>query len=157
MKYNNDLSAEYVRSILDYNPETGEIIWRIWKNVRPEWNTRYANKIAGKKEKDSRIRININRKLYLAHRIAWLIMTGEWPVHEIDHRDLTPDNNKWNNLRQANQSQNNCNHPIRKDNVSGLKCVFWDKSRGKWVAQIKINKIRIKISNSFSILMRILI
>lgn len=76
---------------------------------------------------DNRVNLHINRdggsKLYKAHRVAWLLMTGEWPEHEIDHIDTNPTNNAWSNLRLANRSENCMNRNRQANNTSGYKGV----------------------------------
>jgi hypothetical protein len=66
-------------------------------------------------------------------------MTGSSPAG-IDHRDRNGLNNKWNNLRAANQTQNNGNSRLSTKNKSGRKGVFWSKHRQTWTAQIKKGK-----------------
>ena len=75
MKPRNDLTAEYVRSILDYNEKTCEFRWKV--NLR--------NKV-----KAGAVAIGIGGRLYKTHRLAHLIQTGEWPetINERRHRIL---------------------------------------------------------------------
>ncbi len=133
------ISAEYVRNILDYNPDTGIFIWKYRTDVSNRWNTKYVGKRAGWKDSKGAYVLTINDKYYKAHRIAWLYMTGEWPKEEIDHRDLNGMNNKWENLREATHSQNQFNKRAQSNNKSGYKGVHWDKYKEKWVAAIGIN------------------
>jgi len=136
----NDLTAEYVRSILDYNPETGAFTWKHRSDVRKEWNTRYAGKNASNFDKsNNRFFVCINHIHYYAHRLAWIYMTGEWPKELIDHEDLNPQNNKWDNLREATPSQNQQNQGKPITNTSGYKGVAFHKQRNKWRASISIN------------------
>jgi hypothetical protein len=62
-------------------------------------------------------------------------MTGEWLNSLPDHRDLDRDNNKWNNLRPSNRSQNGANRPACVNNKVGLKGVR--KVGKRYVTQIK--------------------
>ena len=47
----SDLTADYVRSILDYDKETGIFVWRYRSDKALNWNARYAGKEAGAKPK----------------------------------------------------------------------------------------------------------
>jgi hypothetical protein len=93
----NDITAEFVRSVLDYNPETGVFVWKKRNNLPPRangWNTKYAGTVAGRKKiSTSYLELAINGRFYSLHRLAWLYMTGEWPKHEIDHIDANIINN----------------------------------------------------------------
>lgn len=78
-------------------------------------------------------------KMFLAHRLIWLYMTGEHPVGEIDHIDGNRTNNSWINLRCVDAFENSRNQGERKDNTSGCRGVSYRKSgRGnnRWVARI---------------------
>jgi hypothetical protein len=59
---------------------------------------------------------------------------------QIDHVDGNGLNNKRSNLRYANQSQNNMNKRISKNNSSGFKGVHFDNYSKKWIVQIRKNK-----------------
>jgi len=149
IKYCNNLSARYVRSILDYNPETGIFTWRHRPDAGRVWNLRFAGKVAGNVNRKSGYhRISINGSRYYSHRLVWLLMTGKWPVAEIDHRDKIRSNNKFNNLRQATHSQNHCNK-TSPQNRSGYKGVYFDKKVGRFGASIKIRR-RSKFLGYFS-------
>jgi len=58
----------------------------------------------------------------------------------IDHIDGDKTNNSLDNLRLCSYSQNNRNSSKRENASSIYKGVCWDKSIGKWKAQIQINR-----------------
>jgi hypothetical protein len=143
--------AKTLRNILNYDPETGILSWRKrpiehfaangpWKT----WNIKYAGKRAGAialRGKYINISLTMNGRRYtpLAHRVAWAIMTGEWPAYEIDHSNGNGTDNRWDNLRQATRGQNCQNTHRRKDNVSGFKGVHWNSSRRKWTTRVRVS------------------
>lgn len=51
----------------------------------------------------------VRKREYLAHRVIWLMHYGQWPTDLIDHRDLDKSNNKIENLRECNTSENHQN------------------------------------------------
>jgi hypothetical protein len=78
--------------------------------------------------------------MYMAHRLAWLYMTGVMPTLQIDHEDRVRNHNWWSNLREATNSQNQFNASMRVDNTSGYKGVSQCKKTGKWRAYIQNEK-----------------
>ncbi|MFA4974657.1 MAG: HNH endonuclease [bacterium] len=142
--------AELIRRILDYNPETGEFRWKpraveMFENGAQTaaqscaiWNARYAGKVAGCMNNNGYLVVRISRRCYFAHRIAWLIVTGEWPNGDVDHKNLDKSDNRWNNLREATRSQNLANKRTPSSNTSGYKGVHWNRQIGKWQAQIRV-------------------
>ena len=128
------LTAERLRELLDYDPETGVFRWRVRRG------SAHTGRRAGTPGPKGSLVIRVDRILHLAHRLAWLWMTGEWPAAMIDHVDLKPANNKWSNLRSASSAQNNWNTGARRHNSIGAKEVHFDKARGKYRAQIQANK-----------------
>lgn len=136
----NDLTAEYVRSILDYDPETGIFVWK-WRADCPDvWNIRFARTPAGspvtKGRNKGRVLISIDRRDYLAARLAWVYMTGSWPNGQVDHRDTDHANDRWTNLRDATHSQNMFNRRRPRNNTSGFVGVGWDCTRDKWQVHV---------------------
>ena len=95
------LTQQRVRELLWYDRETGLFTWLVATSNR-------VGATAGYQDKRGYIWIGIDGVVYLAHRVAWLWMTGEMPV-EIDHHDTDKGNNRWRNLREATRGQNNVN------------------------------------------------
>jgi hypothetical protein len=139
----NDLTAEYVRSILDYNPNTGQFT-RL--NV-PGTRTDLVNKPTGSAHNMGYITIFIKGKHYYAHRLAWLIVTGAWPSYDIDHKNNIRNDNKWENLRLATKSQNLMNTGVYKSNTVGYKGVHKRKNWNKWRARIIVNGKRLHLGD----------
>jgi len=146
-RYHNDLPPAYVQRILDYNPETGIFHWKYRPNYYPQWNGRFAGKKAGGITQYGYIFIRINKKNYLAQRLAWLLMTNEWPKEDVDHRDTNKLNNRWSNLREADSSSNKCNVAKQANNTSGFKGVSWHKRTKTWRADICVRKKQISLGN----------
>lgn len=71
-----------------------------------------------------------------AHRLAFFLMTGKWPLQQVDHINGDKKDNRWINLREASASQNKANENRRSTNTSGLKGVSWHKKAEKWRAYI---------------------
>jgi hypothetical protein len=135
-----NLSAEFVRSILDYDPESGVFTWKYREDARSQWNGSFVGKEAGWINNLGYRRIAINGSSYLAHRLAWLIVTGEWPQFEIDHEDGDAANNKFSNLREATHRENGRNAKLNSRNISGVAGVYWNKQCQKWCAQIRVDR-----------------
>lgn len=129
----SDISAEKVRRLLDYDPTTGVFRWRVSRGQLK------AGSIAGAFDSFGHRQIRINRRKYLAHRLAWLYVTGAWPDGDLDHEDLDPANNRFANLRLATPAQNQHNRALQKNNTSGFKGVSFRRRTGNWSAYIGIN------------------
>lgn len=128
------ITQSQLKEHFDYNPETGDFIWRKIGKGR-----KGIGKTAGTVKGNGYHYLNFGEKAYLSHRMAFLFMVGEIPCM-IDHRDGDPLNNKWDNLRDCSHSQNMCNARIRSDNKSGAKGVSWFARDKKWEVVLRINK-----------------
>jgi Demerecviridae HNH endonuclease len=88
------------------------------------------------------IYIKIGKVSYRAHHIVWFLCKGEWPTHDIDHRDSDGTNNRIGNLRKCTSSQNQANSKRRADNSSGYKGVSFNREQQMFIAAIQINRER---------------
>ena len=123
------LTHDKLRERVDYNPETG-VFTSLVK----------ARKV-GTIMSCGYLRIQIDRKSYLAHRLAFLYMNGAFPLHQVDHINLDRGDTRWANLREATQSDNSSNKRAFSNNKSKLKGVCYHKLTGKWQATIRKNKV----------------
>lgn len=73
---------------------------------------------------------------YLAHRLAWLYMTGAWPIRDLDHINGVKDDNKWSNLREATKTENQGNRKVSRNNKTGCKGIYFDSVNSQFVAQL---------------------
>ena len=127
-----ELTAEQVRDLLDYHPQTGLFTWR-----RTLSNRATAGSAAGCKHRTlGCIYIGIGGRIYKAHRLAWLHTHGAWPNKGIDHINGDHADNRIANLREANQAENMQNlwRPHR-DNRGGFMGVV--KDGGAFIAKLK--------------------
>jgi hypothetical protein len=95
------LTQQILKERLSYDPQTGKFLW-----IKPTVSNIKAGATAGGVNKGHGYHvIRLYGKLYLAHRLAWFYMTGEWPI-ELDHINRIKHDNRWDNLRKATRSQN---------------------------------------------------
>ncbi len=132
-----DITPELLRQLLDYDPDTGDFTWKYRPDERPQWNARCAGKKAGHLNKViGYVTLRIFDKGYYAHRVAYAIMTGEWPPKGIDHINGDKSDNRWCNIRAADQSQNGANRGLHPNNTSGFRGVHFSKRDQIWVADL---------------------
>lgn len=139
------ISPAEIKELLDYAPDTGVFVWRLrtpdCRNNR-HFNSCFAGKIAGCCGSHGYWHIRVHRKLYLAHRVAYAIMTGQWPEDEIDHINGVLVDNRWINLRPATHQQNMMNMKYREGKrTKGI----YDHPSGMFQAEIRANGKRISL------------
>jgi hypothetical protein len=147
------ITQEYLKECLNYDIETGFFTW----NNRPvhhflsissqkSWNTKHSGKQSGKLN-DRYIQIGVNGKSYLAHRLAFLYVTGAFPKNVIDHIDGNNKNNSFSNLREVTVSENIQNQRnVSKGNkhCSSLGVSYITKGN-KYLSRIVVNKKHIRL------------
>lgn len=132
-------TVEYLRQRLRYEPKTGKLFWRECPTRRPQWNGRYAGREAFTAKNDGLYFVgNLGNGALRAHRVIWAMVTGAWPVDEIDHIDHDRSNNRIENLREVTRTENGRNTSKPKTNTSGVVGVTWNGVTGMWQAQIEI-------------------
>ena len=100
-------------------------------------------KIVGTPTKYGHLKVGINNKSYLVHRIAYCMYYGYWPENDIDHINRIPSDNRICNLREVSRSCNLKNAKISSKNRSGIKGISWTKKSQRWRVSIiyKMNAI----------------
>lgn len=120
---------EIAVDLLYYDPRTGRLFWKEFRNGNALMGAE-----AGWHEKGRR-RLEIDGKVYLAHRVAYFLHTGEQPPRFLDHRDGNALNNKFSNLRPATRRENNQNRKQHSNNSTGYRGVTLCRESGKFRAR----------------------
>lgn len=127
------LTHENLIQQLDYDQFTGLLTWKISK-----YSVRKGD-IAGCKQHEGYIIVQIDGKQYRAHRLAYFHYHGYMPEGEIDHWDQIEDHNWISNLREASPQCQRRNTRTPDNNTTGVKGVYWNKQEQKWKASIGLN------------------
>jgi len=123
-----------LKELYSYDKDSGVFT----RNITVHYNAK-AGDIAGTKTKAGYLLISVDGKQYLAHRLAWLYEYGEFPDDSIDHINHDKADNRIENLREADKTENARNVLLTSANTSGCTGVCWLKDRCRWFAQIKID------------------
>lgn len=125
------LTQSRLKQVLSYNPETGLFTWTLPQSRRAK-----SGSVAGSRRPNGYINIGVDGVRYLAHRLAWLYMHGEF-VKEIDHANGNRSDNRLSNLRSCSRENNahNLSKPSH-GHTSRHKGVHWAADRDKWATQI---------------------
>lgn len=132
------LTHALVKELLEYDEQSGTFIWK----VNPSRRTKIGD-IAGSKTASGYHQIKILGKNYLAHRIAWLYVHGEFPDGFLDHMDHNPLNNRIENLRLATNQENKRNGSLYRNNSTGYRGVY--ESGRRFEGYLKVNGERVFI------------
>lgn len=137
------ITAERLRELLDYSPESGEFRWR---QSAGGWIV--AGNEAGTLDISSGyLRMIVDGHRDYAHRLAWLYVHGEHPPAEIDHKNGDRSDNRIENLRLASRSENGRNLSRKRNNTSGVPGVSWDRRRSRWVAYVNPNGRKVSLGS----------
>lgn len=128
-----------LNNLLDYNPLTGALTHK-WATVH-----KLKGECATYNHNEGYLSILIGNKEYLAHRIIWMMQTGEWPI-QIDHQDHNRSNNIWSNLLNVSSRINQLNTSIKRNNSSGHNGIRILPS-GKFCAFIMVNRKQISLGS----------
>ena len=127
-------------------PTDGRTMQRFWAKVRvpvePDgcmvWTGAKNNKGYGQLWVGSQT--DGTARKVLAHRVAFTALVGPIPDgREVDHACGNPSCVRPDHLRLASHAENMRYARRRADNTSGFRGVYFDKTRGKWKAHIRVD------------------
>lgn len=147
------VEAEALKSlipeVLEYFPETGGMRWKIRdaslfedkksrsaQHSAANWNAQHAGREAFTTVGSHGYRSGrLQGRGLLLHRVAFVLMTGDWPKALVDHVDGDRLNNRWSNLREASSAQSVRNRGCFSA-VSPYIGVSWSKAQRGWVGRV---------------------
>ena len=123
---------DQIASLLRYDHETGLLFWRVRRGKQR------AGSVAGHSSRRGYVMVRVLNRIVCAHRVAWLLQTGAWPVHEIDHINGQKGDNRFANLRDVSRSVNHQNRTsARRGSKTGLLGARYSERRGHYFSEIK--------------------
>lgn len=132
-------TQQELRELFHYDPNTG-----VFTHLQTRGKGK-AGATAGKVNFNGYIEMRVLNRLFGAHRLAWLYMTGDLPIlpFTVDHINGVRTDNRWSNLRIADYRQQSWNAPAHHHNKSGLKGAWPCKTTGRWVSMLQDGDRRI--------------
>ena len=109
-----------------------------WKGVTHPNKTYLRDKPAGSIHKTGYRHITWMNKPQKAHRLIFMLHHGYMPK-EVDHINGDRADNRIENLRAVNRSENQCNRGVLTSNTSGYAGVSWHKKSQAWVVRVMKN------------------
>ena len=133
------ITVEELKRNLSYDPDTG-VFMRLPVTGVIGFRSDLVGKTAGSPHNSGYISLQVCGRKYLAHRLAWMYMTGEFPKNFIDHKNGIRTDNRFSNLRDVTRAVNSENRGI-----SNLIGASYHKATGMWRARIGVNGSRVFI------------
>ena len=130
------ITQQELKDVLDYDPESGGMTWRLSRSNRVKVGDR-----AGTNSGHGYLVVRVLGEKHYVHRLAWLYSFGVFPVEHIDHVNGDRSDNRISNLREASQSENFQNLKSAKiTNKCGMLGAHKHKQvDNKWQARIRLN------------------
>lgn len=100
-----NLTAERLRELLHYDPETGIFTWKVRRGMAP------AGSAAGSARPDGRITIYVDSVPYEASTLAWLYVHGEFPPKKLRRKNGVNSDNRIANFHDPYAPMPKVIHP----------------------------------------------
>ena len=133
----NTPSQALLHQVYDYNPLTGVLTYK------RDFSRRHKGTDPTSTTSNGYLVLTMD-KTYLAHRIIWLMQTGSFPEF-VDHENHTRNDNRWDNLHRIDRQGNAQNKSVNSNNTSGFMGVSFMGSKGKFRANITVNRKQIHL------------
>ena len=136
------LTQQQLKDLFEYRTD-GNLI----RKVVARGPAGQVGRVVGYRTKDSSrpdkvyMATKIEGQYYAIHKLIWIWHHGAVP-NQLDHINRNSVDNRIENLRLANSSENACNRKLFSNNTSGCKGVSWHKAQSRWFVYVDTNKKR---------------
>jgi hypothetical protein len=130
------ITQERLKELFEYEEDTGRL-----RRIKARGRGKLGNYVTAMSEQGY-LRVEIDNKNYLVHRLVYLYHFGEFPKL-LDHINTDKLDNRLSNLREATSSQNLHNTKKRKTNTSGVKGLIYSSIHKAWIADIMVDYKRV--------------
>lgn len=130
----SELTQERARELFNYDPDTGVVTRKITTS-----HNAIKGSTVGYVTTSGYLSLSVQNKHYYVHRIIWLLVYGNFPSDQTDHKNQIRTDNRLSNLRSVTRKTNSKNKRLPSNNTSGSMGVYWSKHSGKWLSAIQIN------------------
>jgi hypothetical protein len=127
------ITQQQVAECFEY--KDGALYWKKMQHANKQY---LIGTLAGSIHPTGYRHITWMNKICKAHRLIFLLHHGYMPP-EIDHINGDRQDNRIENLRPANRSENQCNRPALANNTSGYPGVSWHKKSNAWIVRVMKN------------------
>lgn len=128
-----ELTQAEVSELLSYEPESGVFRWKMDRRGGLK-----SGEVAGTPDATGYRQIKVKGVRYLAHRLAFLLMEGNWPSGQIDHKNGAKDDNRFENLRDVSSALN-CQNKRKANKASTTGLLGVSPFKGRYMAQITVD------------------
>jgi len=129
------ITQKVLKELFLHDEEKGVLYWKNPTSFRVK-----KGEFAGTVYHDGNVNIQIKGKVYKRHRLIWMFKHGYFPK-QLDHIDRDRSNDRLNNLRESNQSENNANKAKTNKKTSSIYIgVSWSESRKRWESKVMKNR-----------------
>ncbi|MBW8296168.1 HNH endonuclease [Sphingopyxis sp.] len=150
------LTPQALRALLTYDPTTGALSWR-HRNAETlaehglavpddveRWNARHAGAdVALSDDGHGYPMLMLFSRPYRAHRVAWALHHGAWPIGNVRLRNSDRTDGRLANMRVPPRPRPR--GLPRVDNQSGVAGVHWRRTKGVWRARIGVAGERVEL------------
>ncbi len=124
-----------LKEVVSYDKETGLFTSLVNRGKK----IKAGQLILGKPTTDGYLLMMIDNKHCYQHRLAFLYVEGFMPKM-VDHKNRIRHDNRFENLVPSNDSHNNRNVGLSKNNTSGKRGVTFVKAKNRWLSRIVNNE-----------------
>lgn len=126
------VSIDKLKEFIEYNPDDGSLTW-----IKRKANCVHIGDAVGYITSQGYREFEFDNRCLRANRVAVALMSGFWPIGEVDHINRIRHDDRWCNLRVVGDLVQSRNHSLSTRNKTGVNGVTFNKKLCKYQAYIR--------------------